>query len=107
MINGELIGAKTLQNSKLKTYFGTISVFYRTEGVMVTVRRDRIDVVEGKNNHSFSWSGTAHINTNGYVYVYVCARYCFFIFILVTCNSIFCPHLSITLLLLLGLNFHI
>lgn len=72
VINGELIGAKTLQNSKLKTYFGTVGVFYRTEGVMVTVRTDRINVVEGKNNHSFSWSGTAHINTNGCVCVSVC-----------------------------------
>lgn len=77
VINGELIGAKTLQNSKLKTYFGTVGVFYRTEGVMVTVRTDRINVVEGKNNHSFSWSGTAHINTNGCVcvYVWVCERW--------------------------------
>ncbi|XP_012680854.2 inter-alpha-trypsin inhibitor heavy chain H2 isoform X1 [Clupea harengus] len=65
VVNGELIGSKTRQNHKLKTYFGTIGVFYRSEGVRVTVSTDRIDVVEGKNNHSFSWGGTADIITNG------------------------------------------
>src|SRR4029434_10667647 len=72
VVNGELIGSKTRQNHKLKTYFGTIGVFYRSEGVRVTVSTDRIDIVEGKTNHSFSWGGTADIITNGYVCVCVC-----------------------------------
>ncbi|KAL2102608.1 hypothetical protein ACEWY4_001776 [Coilia grayii] len=65
VINGQLVGSKAPQNHKLKTYFGTIGVFYRPEGVRVNVRTDRIDVVEGKNNHSFSWGGTADIITKG------------------------------------------
>ncbi|KAG5267780.1 hypothetical protein AALO_G00225650, partial [Alosa alosa] len=65
VINGMLIGSKTLQNNKLKTYFGAIGVFYRPEGVRVTVRTDRIDVVEGKDNNSFSWGSTVDITING------------------------------------------
>ncbi|XP_063073765.1 inter-alpha-trypsin inhibitor heavy chain H2 [Engraulis encrasicolus] len=64
-INGQLVGSKALQNNKLKTYFGTIGVFYRTEGVRINVRTDRIDLMEGNNNHSFSWGDTADIITSG------------------------------------------
>uniref|UniRef100_UPI003D9F5EAA inter-alpha-trypsin inhibitor heavy chain H2 precursor n=1 Tax=Danio rerio TaxID=7955 RepID=UPI003D9F5EAA len=63
-VNGQLIGSKMLKNNKLNTYFGTISIYSKTDGVQVIVGTDRIDLMESKNNHSFSWGATAELTLN-------------------------------------------
>ncbi|KAI4895387.1 hypothetical protein NFI96_024121 [Prochilodus magdalenae] len=64
VINGQLVGGKKMKNNKLNTYFGTISIYSEDAGVNVVVRTSRIDLIEGKNNHSFSWAATTYINLN-------------------------------------------
>ncbi|KAF4114531.1 inter-alpha-trypsin inhibitor heavy chain H2 [Onychostoma macrolepis] len=60
-INGQLVGSKKMKNNKIQTYFGTISIYSKTDGVQVIVGTDRIDLMEGRNNHSFSWGATAEL----------------------------------------------
>ncbi|KAK2892633.1 hypothetical protein Q8A67_012621 [Cirrhinus molitorella] len=63
-VNGQLVGAKKMKNNKINTYFGTISIYSKTDGVQVIVGTNRIDLMEGKNNHSFSWGATAELALN-------------------------------------------
>ncbi len=65
-INGQLVGSKKMKNNKINTYFGTISMYSKTHGVQVIVGTNRIDLMEGKNNHSFSWGATVELALNGY-----------------------------------------
>jgi len=65
VVNGQIIGSKQVQKGKLKTYFGTISVYYQPDGVSVTVRSDSIIMTDGRNNHSFTWGATAEITQDG------------------------------------------
>uniref|UniRef100_A0A672S3S4 Inter-alpha-trypsin inhibitor heavy chain H2-like n=1 Tax=Sinocyclocheilus grahami TaxID=75366 RepID=A0A672S3S4_SINGR len=60
-INGQLVGSKKMKNNKIDTYFGTISIYSKTHGVQVIVGTNRIDLMEGRNNHSFSWGATAEV----------------------------------------------
>lgn len=55
-----------MKNNKINTYFGTISIYSKTDGVQVTIGTNRIDIMEGKNNHSFSWGATAELMLNRY-----------------------------------------
>lgn len=55
-----------MKNNKLNTYFGTISVVAREVGLKVVVGTVKIDLTEGKNNHTFSWGATAHLKLNRY-----------------------------------------
>lgn len=64
-VNGQLIGSKKMRNNKLNTYFGTISIYYQPEGVMVTVSTTGINVTDGRNNHTFAWASTAEITQDG------------------------------------------
>ncbi|XP_023251096.1 inter-alpha-trypsin inhibitor heavy chain H2 [Seriola lalandi dorsalis] len=61
VVNGQLIGSKKMQKGNLKTYFGTISIYYQPDGVSVTVGTDGIAMTDGRNNHSFTWGTTAEI----------------------------------------------
>ncbi|KAM9467432.1 inter-alpha-trypsin inhibitor heavy chain H2 [Clarias gariepinus] len=61
-INGQLISGKKMKNNKLNTYFGTISIYAKELGLNVVVHTNRIDLIEGKNNHSFSWGATTYLN---------------------------------------------
>ncbi|XDV25234.1 hypothetical protein PO909_029186 [Leuciscus waleckii] len=63
-INGQLVGSKKMKNNKMNTYFGTISIYSKTDGVQVIVRTNRIDLMEDRNNHSFSWGVTAELILN-------------------------------------------
>ncbi|KAK7149476.1 hypothetical protein R3I94_008956 [Phoxinus phoxinus] len=63
-INGQLVGSKKKKNNKINTYFGTISIYSKTDGVQVIVGTDRIDLMEDGNNHSFSWGVTAELMLN-------------------------------------------
>ncbi|XP_067284578.1 inter-alpha-trypsin inhibitor heavy chain H2 [Pseudorasbora parva] len=63
-INGQLVGAKRMKNNKINTYFGTISIYSKTDGVQVIVGTNRINLMEGRNNHSFSWGATAELMLN-------------------------------------------
>lgn len=65
VVNGQLIGSKQVQKSKLKTYFGTISVYTQPDGVSVTVSTVSIAMTDGRNNHSFTWGATAEITQDG------------------------------------------
>uniref|UniRef100_A0A673J0D8 Inter-alpha-trypsin inhibitor heavy chain 2 n=1 Tax=Sinocyclocheilus rhinocerous TaxID=307959 RepID=A0A673J0D8_9TELE len=60
-INGQLVGSKKMKNNKIQTYFGTISIYSKTDSVQVIVGTDRIDLMEGRNNHSFSWGATVEV----------------------------------------------
>ncbi|MCI4388978.1 hypothetical protein PGIGA_G00092290 [Pangasianodon gigas] len=60
-INGQLVSGKKMKNNKLNTYFGTISIYAKAVGLNVVVSTSRIDLIEGKNNHSFSWGATANL----------------------------------------------
>ncbi|XP_060758969.1 inter-alpha-trypsin inhibitor heavy chain H2 [Neoarius graeffei] len=60
-INGQLVSGKKMKNNKLNTYFGTISIYTQAVGLNVVVSTSRIDLLEGKNNHSFSWGATANL----------------------------------------------
>ncbi|KAK2859127.1 hypothetical protein Q5P01_003747 [Channa striata] len=62
VVNGKLISSKELLKNKLKTYFGTISVYYLPDGVSVIIGTDRIAMNHGRNNHSFTWGATAQID---------------------------------------------
>uniref|UniRef100_A0A8C7MQD7 Inter-alpha-trypsin inhibitor heavy chain 2 n=1 Tax=Oncorhynchus kisutch TaxID=8019 RepID=A0A8C7MQD7_ONCKI len=62
VVNGQLVGSKRVEEKeKVYTYFGTISVFYQPDGIRVSVTTDRIDLTDGRNNHSFTWGATADI----------------------------------------------
>ncbi|XP_034019469.1 inter-alpha-trypsin inhibitor heavy chain H2 [Thalassophryne amazonica] len=61
VVNGQLIGSKQMDRNKLRTYFGTISVYYQPDGFSVTVSTDSIFIADGRNNHSFTWSATAQL----------------------------------------------
>ncbi|XP_010899627.3 inter-alpha-trypsin inhibitor heavy chain H2 [Esox lucius] len=63
VVNGQLVGSKRVgvEKENVKTYFGTISVFSKLDGIMVTVSTDRIQLTDSKHNHSFSWGATADI----------------------------------------------
>uniref|UniRef100_A0A673ITN5 Inter-alpha-trypsin inhibitor heavy chain 2 n=1 Tax=Sinocyclocheilus rhinocerous TaxID=307959 RepID=A0A673ITN5_9TELE len=63
-INGQLVGSKKMKNNKIQTYFGTISIYSKTDSVQVIVGTDRIDLMEGRNNHSFSWGATVELALN-------------------------------------------
>ncbi|XP_041636801.1 inter-alpha-trypsin inhibitor heavy chain H2 [Cheilinus undulatus] len=65
VVNGQLIGSKRMLKSKLRTYFGTISVYYQPDGVSVTISTDSIAMTDGNNNHSFTWGATADIAQDG------------------------------------------
>uniref|UniRef100_A0A8C1XXY7 Inter-alpha-trypsin inhibitor heavy chain 2 n=1 Tax=Cyprinus carpio TaxID=7962 RepID=A0A8C1XXY7_CYPCA len=65
-INGQLVGSKKMKNNKIDTYFGTISIYSKTHGVQAVVGTNRIDLMEGRNNHSFSWGATAELVLNRY-----------------------------------------
>uniref|UniRef100_A0A671LKM1 Inter-alpha-trypsin inhibitor heavy chain 2 n=1 Tax=Sinocyclocheilus anshuiensis TaxID=1608454 RepID=A0A671LKM1_9TELE len=65
-INGQLVGSKKMKNNKIDTYFGTISIYSKTHGVQVIVGTNRIDLMEGRNNHSFSWGATAELVLDRY-----------------------------------------
>uniref|UniRef100_A0A8C8FH53 Inter-alpha-trypsin inhibitor heavy chain 2 n=1 Tax=Oncorhynchus tshawytscha TaxID=74940 RepID=A0A8C8FH53_ONCTS len=59
VVNGQLVGSKRVEEKeKVNTYFGTISVFYQPDGIRVSVTTDRIDLTDGRNNHSFTWGAT-------------------------------------------------
>ncbi|KAK2832429.1 hypothetical protein Q7C36_015891 [Tachysurus vachellii] len=60
-INGQLVSGKKMKNNKLNTYFGTISIYAKAEGLNIVVSPSRIDLIEGKYNHSFSWGATANL----------------------------------------------
>uniref|UniRef100_A0A8C2JGM7 Inter-alpha-trypsin inhibitor heavy chain 2 n=1 Tax=Cyprinus carpio TaxID=7962 RepID=A0A8C2JGM7_CYPCA len=60
-INGQLVGSKKMKNNKIQTYFGTISIYSKTDSVQVIVGTDRINLMEGRNNHSFSWGATVEL----------------------------------------------
>ncbi|KAG7320253.1 hypothetical protein KOW79_016106 [Hemibagrus wyckioides] len=60
-INGQLVSGKKMKNNKLNTYFGTISIYAKAEGLNIVVSTSRIDLIDGKNNHSFSWGATANL----------------------------------------------
>uniref|UniRef100_W5UA81 Inter-alpha-trypsin inhibitor heavy chain H2 n=1 Tax=Ictalurus punctatus TaxID=7998 RepID=W5UA81_ICTPU len=60
-INGQLVSGKKMKNNKLNTYFGTISIYAKGVGLKVVVSTSSIDLMEGKNNHSFSWGATANL----------------------------------------------
>uniref|UniRef100_A0A4W5L0A9 Inter-alpha-trypsin inhibitor heavy chain 2 n=1 Tax=Hucho hucho TaxID=62062 RepID=A0A4W5L0A9_9TELE len=64
VVNGQLVGSKRVgveEKEKVNTYFGTVSVFYQPDGIRVSVSTDRIDLTDGRNNHSFTWGATADI----------------------------------------------
>ncbi|XP_051976312.1 inter-alpha-trypsin inhibitor heavy chain H2-like [Xyrauchen texanus] len=63
-INGKLVGSKKMKNNKTSTYFGTISIYSKTDGVQVIVGTQKIELMEDKNNHSFSWGETAELLLN-------------------------------------------
>uniref|UniRef100_A0A8C9ZP97 Inter-alpha-trypsin inhibitor heavy chain 2 n=1 Tax=Sander lucioperca TaxID=283035 RepID=A0A8C9ZP97_SANLU len=65
VVNGQLIGSKRIHKSKLKTYFGTISVYYLPDGISVTISTDSIALTDGRSNHSFTWGATAEITQDG------------------------------------------
>lgn len=65
-INGQLVGSKKMKNNKMNTYFGTISIYSKTDGVQVIVRTNRIDLMEDRINHSFSWGVTTELILNRY-----------------------------------------
>ncbi|XP_049423182.1 inter-alpha-trypsin inhibitor heavy chain H2 [Epinephelus fuscoguttatus] len=65
VVNGQLVGSKQAHKSKLRTYFGTISVYYQPDGVSVTVSTNSIDMNDGQSNHSFTWGATAEITQDG------------------------------------------
>ncbi|KAF4079575.1 hypothetical protein AMELA_G00179680 [Ameiurus melas] len=63
-INGQLVSGKKMKNNKLNTYFGTISIYAKGVGLKVVVSTSKIDLMEGKNNHSFSWGATTNLILN-------------------------------------------
>ncbi|XP_044042159.1 inter-alpha-trypsin inhibitor heavy chain H2 isoform X2 [Siniperca chuatsi] len=65
VVNGQLIGSKQVHKSKLRTYFGTISVYNQPDGVSVTASTVSIAMTDGRNNHSFTWGATAEITQDG------------------------------------------
>lgn len=65
VVNGQLIGSKQVQESKLSTYFGTVSVYYQPDGVSVAIGTDRITLYDGRGHHSFTWEATAEVNLEG------------------------------------------
>uniref|UniRef100_A0A8B9HKR2 Inter-alpha-trypsin inhibitor heavy chain 2 n=1 Tax=Astyanax mexicanus TaxID=7994 RepID=A0A8B9HKR2_ASTMX len=66
VINAQLVGGKKMKKDKLNTYFGTISIYSEAAGVKVVVGTSGIKLMEGKNNHSFSWAATTNIKLNRY-----------------------------------------
>ncbi|KAJ8384552.1 hypothetical protein AAFF_G00200850 [Aldrovandia affinis] len=59
VVNGQLIGAKQMEDKKLHTYFGTITVSYKPQGIRVDASTEHIILNDGKGNHTLSWAATA------------------------------------------------
>uniref|UniRef100_A0A8C9THW5 Inter-alpha-trypsin inhibitor heavy chain 2 n=1 Tax=Scleropages formosus TaxID=113540 RepID=A0A8C9THW5_SCLFO len=66
-VNGQLVAGKKIKNNKLNTYFGTISIYYKTSGIRVDVSTQQVNLIHGKDQHSFSWASTANITLSGYL----------------------------------------
>ncbi|KPP75020.1 inter-alpha-trypsin inhibitor heavy chain H2-like [Scleropages formosus] len=64
-VNGQLVAGKKIKNNKLNTYFGTISIYYKTSGIRVDVSTQQVNLIHGKDQHSFSWASTANITLSG------------------------------------------
>lgn len=60
-INGQLIGSKKMENNKLKTYFGAISIHYQPDDIGLTISTTGVDMIHGRNKRSFSWAATTEI----------------------------------------------
>uniref|UniRef100_A0A3P8WXA5 Inter-alpha-trypsin inhibitor heavy chain 2 n=1 Tax=Cynoglossus semilaevis TaxID=244447 RepID=A0A3P8WXA5_CYNSE len=67
VVNGQLIGSKTLNknHNKLHTYFGVISIYYQPGDIIITVGTDGISMTEGQNRCSFTWGATADLLQDG------------------------------------------
>ncbi|KAJ8261765.1 hypothetical protein GJAV_G00158150 [Gymnothorax javanicus] len=64
IVNGQLIGAKQMVDKKLNTYFGTISMSYKPEGIRVDATTDNIVLTDGKSSHNLSWAVTAEASVS-------------------------------------------
>ncbi|KAI1888064.1 hypothetical protein AGOR_G00181200 [Albula goreensis] len=65
VVNGQLVGAKQMVNKKLSTYFGTITVSYKPQGIRVDAKTEHIILTDGKGNHTLSWAATADVILSG------------------------------------------
>ncbi|XP_036373435.1 inter-alpha-trypsin inhibitor heavy chain H2 [Megalops cyprinoides] len=65
VVNGQLIAGKHMEDRKLNTYFGTISVSYKPQGIRVDVSTDHITLTDGKGDHSLTWAATAEAILDG------------------------------------------
>uniref|UniRef100_A0A8C9ZPU2 Inter-alpha-trypsin inhibitor heavy chain 2 n=1 Tax=Sander lucioperca TaxID=283035 RepID=A0A8C9ZPU2_SANLU len=61
VVNGQLIGSKRIHKSKLKTYFGTISVYYLPDGISVTISTDSIALTDGRTSALTSETFLSHV----------------------------------------------
>ncbi|MBN3278728.1 ITIH2 inhibitor, partial [Polyodon spathula] len=65
VVNGQLIGAKKQEETKMSTFFGTIAIYYKKQDMKVEISTKRISVTNGKHAHLFTWEETGNMTQNG------------------------------------------
>ncbi|KAK1169050.1 hypothetical protein AOXY_G9978 [Acipenser oxyrinchus oxyrinchus] len=65
VVNGQLIGAKKLDGTKMSTFFGTIAIYCKKQDMKVEISTEHISVTNGKYAHLFSWEETGNMTQNG------------------------------------------
>ncbi|PKK29065.1 inter-alpha-trypsin inhibitor heavy chain 2 [Columba livia] len=61
VVNGQLIGAKKMENKKLNTYFGKIGFYFKNKGLKVEITTETITLKDGSYSITLTWSDTGHI----------------------------------------------
>ncbi|NXT29333.1 ITIH2 inhibitor, partial [Syrrhaptes paradoxus] len=60
-VNGQLVGAKKMENKKLNTYFGKIGFYFKKKGLKVEITTETITLKDGSYGITLTWSDTGHI----------------------------------------------
>uniref|UniRef100_A0A8C2VZN1 Inter-alpha-trypsin inhibitor heavy chain 2 n=1 Tax=Chinchilla lanigera TaxID=34839 RepID=A0A8C2VZN1_CHILA len=61
LVNGQLIGAKKLQDGKLSTYFGKLGFYFQSEDMKIEVSTKNVTLHHGSRTSILSWSDTARL----------------------------------------------
>ncbi|KFW83429.1 Inter-alpha-trypsin inhibitor heavy chain H2, partial [Manacus vitellinus] len=61
VVNGQLVGAKKMENKKLNTYFGKIGFYFKNKGLKVEITTETITLKDGSHAITLTWSDTGHI----------------------------------------------
>ncbi|MBN3302820.1 ITIH2 inhibitor, partial [Amia calva] len=65
VVNGQLRAAKQPEKNKMKTYFGTIAIYYKPGHIKVKITTKHISIEDEQYTHFISWKETGNLTQNG------------------------------------------